>query len=123
MLLKGEDPARGDETSVQVFRTVWGTAMIRKSSLDRGTLMATGSNWASDLFVGALGSGVNFTTLIAVNFVTLLAVLSLLFLLFTVQGDPELWPHVVVLLVFAAGLHGSSWHGGCRVGGSTHVGE
>ena len=62
------------------------------------------AGWLSDVFfVGALGSGVNFATLMVINLVTGMAFLSLLFLLVTVQGDPELWPHVVVLLVFAAG--------------------
>ena len=62
------------------------------------------SDWIKDIFVGALGSGVNFSTLIAINVVTLLAFLSLVLLLFIVQGDPDLRPHVVVLLVFTAGL-------------------
>ena len=74
--------------------------------------------WLSDVFiVGALGSGVNFATLMAINFVTFMAVLSLLFLLITVWGDPELVPHVIVLLVFAAGqspclgVHSCDLHG------------
>lgn len=81
------------------------------------------SEWIKDIFVGALGSGVNYSTLIAINIVTVLAYLSLVFLFFLVQNDPQLWPHVVVLLVLTAGpsalltVHGRScdacMHIGC----------
>ena len=64
------------------------------------------SGWVSDIVVGALGSGVNLTTLIAVNVVTFLAFLSLVFLLITVQDQTDIVPHIIVLIFFALGeLH------------------
>jgi hypothetical protein len=65
-------------------------------------------NWLQDIFIGALGSGVNFATLVAVNVVTAGAFSSLLFLLFaSYQTNPSLVPHVYVQLFFALGLWAS----------------
>ena len=71
------------------------------------------SGWVSDIVVGALGSGVNLTTLIAVNVVTFLAFLSLVFLLITVQDQTDIVPHIIVLIFFALGgcwVHASGRH-------------
>jgi hypothetical protein len=61
--------------------------------------------WATDILFGAITSGVNLPTHIAVNVILGLAFSSLLALLAaSVATKPWLVPHVLVLLVLAAGL-------------------
>ncbi len=62
----------------------------------------------TDIFVGALSTGVNHPTFIVLNVICAFAVLSLLGLLASsFKKYPELTPHVVVLLLFAFGLWAS----------------
>ncbi|PNH05054.1 hypothetical protein TSOC_008718 [Tetrabaena socialis] len=64
--------------------------------------------WYEDIIVGALGPGVNAPTIIALNVVIGLAVLSLLSLLtHSIFYNPVLTPHVIVLLLLAFGLWAS----------------
>lgn len=61
--------------------------------------------WLDDIFVGALGSGVNAPTWVLLNVVIGAAFLSLLVLLVhSIYRNPVLTPHVIVLLVLALGL-------------------
>ena len=78
------------------------SGIIARSQRNSDLLMSS-SGWVSDIVVGALGSGVNLTTLIAVNVVTFLAFLSLVFLLITVQDQTDIVPHIIVLIFFALG--------------------
>ncbi len=62
-------------------------------------------SWLTDVFVGAIGSGVNVATFVVLNLITLAAFISLLFLLFvSYHSNPSLVPHVYVLLLLTAGL-------------------
>uniref|UniRef100_A0A7R9VBD4 Uncharacterized protein n=1 Tax=Chlamydomonas euryale TaxID=1486919 RepID=A0A7R9VBD4_9CHLO len=76
-----------------------------------------GDGWLSDVFVGALSSGVNATTLVLLNVVVGAALGSILLLLaLSAYGNPELVPHVVVLLVLGLGLWASLNWFICNVG-------
>jgi hypothetical protein len=75
------------------------------SSCYRWPVPWTGGMWATDILFGAITSGVNLPTHIAVNVILGLAFSSLLALLAaSVATKPWLVPHVLVLLVLAAGL-------------------
>lgn len=64
--------------------------------------------WLLDIAYGAISSGVNLPTHVAVNVILGLAFLSLLTLLAaSVATQPWLVPHVIVLLLLAAGLWAS----------------
>jgi hypothetical protein len=64
-------------------------------------------DFINDVAAGALTVGVNFSTFVAVQFVLLLAIFSLIILLaLSFTAYPFLVPHVVVLIFLAVGLWG-----------------
>ncbi|KAG1666831.1 hypothetical protein FOA52_009455 [Chlamydomonas sp. UWO 241] len=82
--------------------------MDDRSSADEPSASGRDGGWVNDIVVGALGRGVNITTLVLLNVVVGCALGSILLLLaISVYGNPELVPHVLVLLVLGLCLWAS----------------
>lgn len=65
------------------------------------------SSFWQDVATGAVSTGVNGATFLALNAVLLAAIFSLILLLaFSLTANPALVPHVLVLIFLAVGLWG-----------------